>query len=79
MTFSSSAETQAIIDLLFEPNEDPLFIDGTAPLEDIVRDPDAFLRKASERFHIQMEAADLKLTIPQLAERIRHQQKPNVT
>jgi hypothetical protein len=76
MTFKSTPEIDAIVELLFRPDEDPLFIDGTAPLEDIVRDPESFIQTASRRFGFRVEPADLKLTIPQFAERIRNNEKP---
>ncbi len=73
MTSSSSPEIEAIIELLFQPNEEPLFIDGTAPLEDMVREPEAFIKRATDRFGFQVEPSCLKLTIPEFAERVRSQ------
>jgi hypothetical protein len=56
-----------IIDLLFSADEDPFFIDGTVPIEEIARDPSAFLSSASAHFGIAIGAAHLKMSIPQLA------------
>jgi hypothetical protein len=70
MIFIPTPEIEAIIELIFERKEDPLLIDGTAPLEEVVGDPHSFIQKATERFGFQVVNADLKLTIAQFAERV---------
>jgi hypothetical protein len=72
--FSSSSEIDAIVELIFEPNESPFFIDATAPLEDIVRAPDTFKQRASARFGRKIEMEDLRLTVPEFVKLLKGEQ-----
>jgi hypothetical protein len=71
----STPEMDAVVELIFESGEEPLFIDGSAPLEDIVREPESFMEQASARFGFQVEKADLKLTLHEFAERVKREQR----
>jgi len=63
--------TADIVDFLFRSGEDPIFIDGTAPIEDIASDTVAFLHIASQHFGIALGQEHLAMTVPQLAAHIR--------
>jgi hypothetical protein len=63
--------TADIINFLFRRGEDPIFIDDTAPIEEIASDGLSFLRPASQHFGIEFGQEHLVMTIPELAAYIR--------
>jgi hypothetical protein len=63
--------TAHIIDFLFRPGEAPIFIDETAPIEEIAADTVTFLRNASQHFGIALGQEHLAMTVPTLAAHIR--------
>ena len=48
--------------------EDPLFIDATAPILEIVREPDVFLREATPFFGTPLKDEHLNMTVLELAD-----------
>ena len=64
-------EVEQIIALVFAPDEDPIFIDGTAPIVEIAREPASFIEDASKFFGILLGPQTLDMTIPELAAHIR--------
>jgi len=60
-----------IINFLFRPGEEPIFMDGTAPIEDLAVDTMMFLRSASQHFGIALGQEHLAMTVPTLAAYIR--------
>lgn len=71
----STPEIDAVVELMFESDENPLFIDDSAHLEDIVREPKSFIERASARFGFRVEKADLNLTLAQFAERVKRERR----
>jgi hypothetical protein len=63
--------TADIIDFLFRPGEEPIFIDKTAPIEELAADTVTFLRNASQHFEIARGQEHLAMTVPKLAAHIR--------
>lgn len=63
--------TADIINFLFRRGEDPIFIDDTAPIEEIASDGLSFLRRASQHFGIDFGQEHLAMTVPELAAHIR--------
>jgi hypothetical protein len=60
-----------IIDFLFRTGEEPIFIDETAPIEELAADTVTFLRSASQHFGIALGKEHLAMTVPGLAAHIR--------
>jgi hypothetical protein len=63
--------TADIIDFLFRPGQEPIFIDETAPIEELAADTVTFLRSASQHFGIALGQEHLAMTVPRLAAHIR--------
>jgi hypothetical protein len=63
--------TADIIDFLFRPGEAPIFIDETAPIEELTADTVTFLRSASRHFGIALGQEHLAMTVTRLAAHIR--------
>jgi hypothetical protein len=63
--------TADIVQFLFLPGEEPIFIDRTASIEEIASDPTKFLRSVSEQFGIALGQEHRAMTVPQLAAHIR--------
>lgn len=63
--------TADIIDFLFRRGEEPIFIDETAPIEELAADTAAFLRSASQHFGIALGQEHLAMTVSMLAAHIR--------
>lgn len=63
--------TADIIEFLFRPGEEPIFIDETAPIEELAADTGTFLRRVSNHFGIPLGEEHLAMTVPKLSAYIR--------
>lgn len=68
---SDEQVTADIIEFLFLPGEEPIFIDETAPIEELAADTATFLRMASNHFGIPLGQEHLAMTLPKLSAHIR--------
>ncbi|HEX4167692.1 MAG TPA: hypothetical protein VHZ55_19680 [Bryobacteraceae bacterium] len=60
-----------IIDILFRPGEEAIFIDETVSIEEIAHNRVKFLCSASQYFGMALRQEHLAMTVPELAAHIR--------
>jgi hypothetical protein len=61
----------ALISVLFAPDEQPMFIDSTASVEEVTGDTATFASRVQETFGISVNRSHLAMTVPEFALNIR--------